>query len=134
MFDYGFLSQKFIVKTPCSILYFVGNEGLYSVGKGMRKDTQNNQVESFAGYSRLGLNCEWLAKSSLPITFQIQSCASHVACFMGWHSRASGLLVAKSSSSQNLHQTLHMYTTLTLYLTKQQENDWTELQSNLTWN
>ena len=41
------------------MLHFMGNEGVYSVGKGMRKDTlKNNQSESFAGHSRLGLSRE----------------------------------------------------------------------------
>ena len=37
----------------------MGNEGLYSVGKGIRKGTlKNNQAKSFAGHSRLGLSRE----------------------------------------------------------------------------
>ena len=39
MFGLGFLFQKFLVKIPYSSYNFVGNEGLYSVGKGMRKGT-----------------------------------------------------------------------------------------------
>ena len=56
MFSSGFLSQKFLGKTPYN---FVGNEGLYNVGKGMRKGTLKKlQAESFAGHLRLGLSHE----------------------------------------------------------------------------
>ena len=65
----------------------MGNKGLYSVGKGMRKGTlKNNQAESFTGHLRLGLSREWLMKSSLSKTLQIPAYASHVACFAGQHS------------------------------------------------
>ena len=37
----------------------MGNEGLYSVGIGMRKSALKKlQVESFAGHSQLGLSCK----------------------------------------------------------------------------
>ena len=52
----GFLSQKFLGKTPYN---FVGNVSLYSVGKGMRKSTLKQlQAESFASHSRLSLSRE----------------------------------------------------------------------------
>ena len=51
----------------------MGNEGLDSIGKGMRKSTLKKfQVESIASHSQL-------AKSSLTKTLQILTYASHVA-------------------------------------------------------
>ena len=73
----------------------------------MRKGTlKSNQAESFASHLWLGLSHEWLAKSSLLKTLRISACASHVAYFEGQQLRASHDLVAKSISSQVLHQTL----------------------------
>ena len=103
----GFSLSKVSCEYSLFFLHFVGNEGLYSIGKDLRKGTlKSNQAESFMGHSRLGLSCEWPAKSNLSKTLQIPACASHVAYFAGWHSRASRKLVAKLSFSHNLHQTL----------------------------
>jgi len=44
----------------------MGNEGLYSVGKRMRKTHfKKLQAESFAGHSWLGLSCEVTHKMQL---------------------------------------------------------------------
>ena len=49
VYSQGFLSQNFLGKTPYN---FVGNVGLYSVGKGMRKSTlEKLQAISFVGHS-----------------------------------------------------------------------------------
>ena len=87
----------------------MGNEGLYSVGKGMRKGTlKNNQVESFAGLSRLGLNREVTHEIKLVIDFQIPACASNMTCFMGQQSRASREILIFTNPSPNSHtQLLH---------------------------
>ena len=87
----------------------MGNKGLYSVGKGMRKGTlKNNQIESFAGHFRLGLSHEWLMKSSLSKTLQIPAYASHVACFAGQHFWANREILIFISSLLNSHtQPLH---------------------------
>ena len=65
-------------------ILWVGNEGLYSVGKEWEKShSKKQQAVGFAGHSRLGLSRESLAKTSLSKTLQIPSCAFHVACFAG---------------------------------------------------
>ena len=59
----------------------MGNEGLYSIGKGMRKSTLKKlQAKSFAGHSWLGLSRE-VTREIQPgnVTLQIPACASHVA-------------------------------------------------------
>ena len=54
-------------------------------------------------HSWLGLSCEWLVKSSLLNTLQIPTCASRVACFVSWHSRASREILIFTESSPNSH-------------------------------
>ena len=59
----------------------MGNEGLYSVDKGMRKSTLKKlQAESFVGHSWLGLSSE-MTHEIQPgkETLQILACASHLA-------------------------------------------------------
>ena len=59
-------------------------------------------------HSRLGLSCEWLVKSNLSKTLQILECASRMACFTSWHSRASREILIFTESSPNSHtQPLH---------------------------
>ena len=95
------------------------NEGLYSVGKEWEKPHfKKQQAVSFAGYSRLGLSRESLAKSSLSWTLQIPACASHMACFVGQQLLVSCEQVMKTTSSQILHQT-H---TLSLYIKSHKNN------------
>ena len=107
MCSQGFLSQKFIGKTPYN---FVGIESLYMIGKGMRQTHfKKLQVVSFVGHSRLGLSHEVTRKIQHE-TLQILACASHVAL------RASCELVVKSSSSQIFTKLSH--TTLTFNHTK----------------
>ena len=74
----GFLSQNFLRKT---LYNFVGNEGLYSVGKNIKKSTLKKlQAESFADHSRLGLSREVTCEIQPGIeTLQIPTCAFHVA-------------------------------------------------------
>ena len=51
VFWLGFLSQKFLY------LHFVGNEGLYSVGKEWEKSlSKKQQAVSFVGHSQLSLS------------------------------------------------------------------------------
>ena len=65
-------------------ILWVGNEGLYSVGKEWEKShSKKQQAVGFAGHSRLGLSRESLAETSLSKTLQIPSCAFHVTCFVG---------------------------------------------------
>ena len=114
MCSQGFLFQKFLGKTPYN---FVGNEGLYMIGKGMRQTHfKKLQVVSFVSHSLLGLSCE--------VTREIQPSMrlfkfQHVLLtwpFVSWHSRASHELVMKSPSSQIFTKLSH--TTLTLNPTK----------------
>ena len=60
---------------------FVGNEGIYSVGKDLVKQNITFcQIKSFAGPSRVSLTRETLMKiSSLAQLFIFQSCSLHVA-------------------------------------------------------
>ena len=59
----------------------MGNEGLYSVGKGMRKNTLKKlQAESFEGHLQLGLSREVTCEIQPgKETLQISACTSHVA-------------------------------------------------------
>ena len=105
VFNQGFLSQNFLGKTPHN---FVDNEGLYSVGKGMRKSTLKRlQVESFAGHLRLGLSRE-VTHEIQPgkETLQILACTSHVAfCGLALMSQlqASHKFFIFTESSSNSH-------------------------------
>ena len=103
-FSQGFLSQKFLCKTPYN---FMGNESLNSVGKGMRKSTLKKlQAQSFACHSLLGLSCEVTCEIQPgKETLQILACTSHVA----FH----GLALASQSQASceffiftELHQSL----------------------------
>ena len=80
----------------------MGNEGLYSISKGMWKGTLKIiQVESFAGHS-------WLL--SREVTREIHSnkdSSNSSMCFSrGLLWVATREIVVNSSSSQNLHQAL----------------------------
>ena len=59
----------------------MGNESLYSVGKGMRKSTLKKlQAESFKGRLWLGLSREVTCEIQLgKETLQISACSSHMA-------------------------------------------------------
>ena len=61
-------------------LQFVGNKGIYSVGKDLVKQNFTFcQTESFVTTSQAGLTCETLAKTSnLAWLFIFHSCALHV--------------------------------------------------------
>jgi len=53
------LARVFSLKSFLTPYNFVGNEGLYNVGKGMGKGTLKKlQAKSFAGHLRLGLSHE----------------------------------------------------------------------------
>ena len=59
-------------------------------------------------HSRLSLSREWLVKFNLTKTLQIPTCASYVACFTSWHSRASrDILIFTESSPNSRAQPLH---------------------------
>ena len=59
----------------------------------------------FAGHSRFGLSRESLLKTSLLMTLQIPTCASHVACFAVISCKSVASPIAKTTSSQILYQT-----------------------------
>ena len=100
VYSQGFLSQNFLGKTPYN---FMDNAGLYSVGKGMRKNTlKEHQTMSFTGYSRLGLSRKETREIQPSMRlFRFQ----HVLLmwpFTSCQSQAS----YKLSFFNNLHQTL----------------------------
>ena len=108
MFDYGFLSHKFLWKTPC--FNFVGNKGLYSIGKGIEKTHLKLLGREFRG--SLATWPKSRSDSQNPVwqrffkfKHELLMWPFRELAFVS-QSRAGCELVTNSSFSQNLHQAL----------------------------
>ena len=116
-------------------LQYVGNGGIYIVGKDLVKQTwQISQTECFTSISQESLTRETLAKTPGWHDF---SPSSHVlyTWLISWDSFscASREIHLFILLSLNLHTLLHLSLTIKNHLNIE-KYDWIKLQSNLAWN